>query len=154
MISFSDEEHPVKIFISHSQSDARFAEQLGRALQDLGLEPWLPEWHVLPGDNGAGVTAEALEQSDVMVALVSPSSMTSRSVKNEIMYAIGESRFENRLVPVLLGNESDLPAEEVPWVLRRFSWVRAAETNLPEIARRIARVAHQLPVSVPAAASV
>lgn len=127
----------MKVFISHTTSDTSFAKELAQALKDAGLEPWLAEWALLPGDNWGEAIGRGLSEADAMVVLLTPESMQNRWVRNEIMYAVGEERFEGRLLPVVIGSENDLPAEQMPWVLKTLQWLKARKGEERETARRI-----------------
>ena len=50
-----------------------------------------------------------------MVVLVSPEAMKSPMVRNQIQYALGSLRFENRLIPVIVR-----PTPDLPWILKRI----------------------------------
>jgi hypothetical protein len=62
----------MQVFISHSSKDTPVARQLARRLSKAGLKAWFAEDEILPGDNWAKKIGEALEESDLMVVLVTP----------------------------------------------------------------------------------
>jgi hypothetical protein len=66
---------------------------------------------------------KTLAKSQAMVVLISPESMCSNKVRQEIEYALGHSSFERRLFPVEVR-----PASEVPWILRRFNILKGTES--------------------------
>lgn len=104
----------MQVFLSHSQSDEAFAKVLSAELVRGGFSVWsLGE--ALPGDNLHRRAAEALAKSRAMVVLISPESMSSRFVRSEIQYALGNSRYEQRLFPVEVR-----PTKEIPWILRNM----------------------------------
>ena len=43
----------MRVFISHSSEDTPVARQLARRLSEAGLNVWVPEDEILPGDNWA-----------------------------------------------------------------------------------------------------
>ncbi len=53
------------------------ARQLAHRLSDAGLKVWIPEDEILPGDNWAKKVGQALEESDLMVVLVTPQAFES-----------------------------------------------------------------------------
>lgn len=112
----------MKVFISHSHSDASLATRVSEALEGNRLEVWDPDRELLPGDNWAREIAHALEESEAMVVLLTPSALDSPYVKREIEYALGARNFSHRLIPVVVGNPDQLPANKVPWILRRLPW--------------------------------
>ena len=112
----------MKVFMSHSHSDAVLAARVSNALENNGLEVWDPDRELLPGDNWAGEVARALEESDAMVVLLTPAAAGSRWVKREIEYALGAKNFSNRLIPVVVGDRDQFPTHEIPWIVRRMPW--------------------------------
>jgi hypothetical protein len=52
----------MKVFISHSQKDAEIAKELTSRLSDAGLDVWLAEREVMPGDNWPLETGKALQR--------------------------------------------------------------------------------------------
>jgi predicted nucleotide-binding protein len=71
----------MKVFISHSHETKSLAKKLGEALKRAGLESWNHEQEILPGDNWAQKIAQALEESEAMVVLLSPDSLDSTLVR-------------------------------------------------------------------------
>jgi hypothetical protein len=67
-----------------------------------------------------------------MIVLVSPNSMKSESVRQEIEFALGSARYKGRLLPVIVK-----PAKDMPWILKRFPTVRV-EPDFEEAVRQIA----------------
>ena len=113
----------MKVFISHSNQDNLLARKIARVLQEEGLEVW-DEQNILPGDNWAGKVAEALDESQAMVVLLTPHALASEWVRREIEYALGKENYTKRVVPVVVGQLSE---ESLPWILRRLKMIRLAE---------------------------
>lgn len=114
----------MKVFISHSHETEALAKKVGEALERVGLEAWNHEQEILPGDNWAQKIAQALEESQAMVVLLSPDSLDSTMVRREIEYALSTKHFNKRLIPVLVGSEDDLPLEKLPWILSRLNVIK------------------------------
>lgn len=110
----------MRVFISHSSWDAQVARQLARRLSDAGLTVWLPEDEILPGDNWAKQVGKALEESDLMVVLVTPHSFRSEWQKQEIQYALTAKQYQGRLIAVFLGAQSEA-SPDVPGILRKLN---------------------------------
>jgi hypothetical protein len=47
----------------------------------------------------------------------------------EFRYALGEQRFRDRLVTVVAGPPEKLPEDEIPWILRRFKFIKLADNG-------------------------
>lgn len=110
----------MKVFISYAREDRDFARQLAKELEQAGYQAWTHD-QVLPGDNFAAKIGEALDTSHAMVVVVTPASMKSPWVRNEIMFATGSPRYENRLLPVVVQ-----PTRNTPPVFDVVESVRAA----------------------------
>jgi hypothetical protein len=113
----------MRIFISHSSKDKLLARQLAQRLSAAGLSVWIPEDKILPGDNWAKKVGQALEESDLMVVLVTPHAFETEWLKEEIQYALTAERYQGRLIPVFLGAEQEI-LEDVPWILRKLNPVQ------------------------------
>lgn len=124
--------HAVKVFLSYSHEESEIAKALATSLARAGLELWDPAEALFPGDNWALRIGQALQESDAMVVLISPASMRSESVRQEIEYALGSARYKGRLLPVIVK-----PAKDMPWILKRFPAVRIGP-DFEEAARQIA----------------
>ncbi len=113
----------MRVFISHSRKDTPVARQLARWLSEAGLKVWFPEDEILPGDNWALKVGQALEESDLMVVLVTPHAFESEWLKEETQYALTAEQYKGRLVPVFLGPQSEI-SSDMPWILRKLNPVR------------------------------
>jgi len=118
----------MRVFISHSSKDTPIARQLARRLSEAGLKVWFPEDEILPGDNWAKKIGQALEESDLMVVLVTPHAFESEWLKAEIQYALTAEQYEGRLIPVFLGSASET-SSDIPWILRKLNPVRIGESG-------------------------
>jgi len=126
----------MRVYISHSHADAQFAKKLGAELSKLGLEVWDSSEQLLPGDNWALKIGEALEASRAMIVLLSPDSMKSGWVRQDVEYALGDRNYEGRIFPILVR-----PTADIPWILRKFPMLHA--DNPTEISKQIARALKQ-----------
>ena len=113
----------MKVFISYSHSDWPLAARVSEALRKAGLQVWDQEVNVLPGDNWAAQVGRALEESDAMVVLLTPNSISSPHVKADMAYALGSKNYKNRLVPVAVGGRERLPESQIPWIVKKLQWV-------------------------------
>ncbi|UCG42761.1 MAG: toll/interleukin-1 receptor domain-containing protein, partial [candidate division WOR-3 bacterium] len=88
------------IFISHSETDEPVARDLGTELEKAGLRVWFHERDSLPGPTYLTQVAAALRESQAVIVLVSPASLKSHEVTNEIARA---HQLHKPFVPVLHG---------------------------------------------------
>ena len=84
---------------------------------------WLPEDEILPGDNWAKKVGQALEESELMVVLITPHAFESEWLKEEIQYALTAEQYKGRLIPVFLGSQSET-SSDIPWILRKLNPVQ------------------------------
>jgi hypothetical protein len=117
----------MKVFISHSPRGAALAQAVAVGLRREGLETWLPVDEVMPGDNWAERVSSALAECEAMVVLLTPDTATADNVQWEMSFALGNKAYRHRLLPVLVGNERDMPATALPWILERFRFLRLEE---------------------------
>ena len=105
----------MRVFISYALQDKDWANRLVTDLREAGLQVWDPEAEVYPGDNYALQVGKALERANAIVFLVSPDALKSQSFTREMQYAIGEKRFRDRVIPVIVRR-----TQEMPWILKRL----------------------------------
>lgn len=122
----------MKVFLSYAESEREIARELASYLEGQGHRVWYRDGALFPGDNWALEIGKALEESDAMVALLSPQAMKSDWVRKEIEFALGAYQYRGRLIPVMVK-----PASDIPWILKRFPIVRLTK-GMTEAAREIA----------------
>ncbi len=127
----------MQVFFSYAPADRELAAQLAKRLEKDGYEVWLADNRLYPGDNWSLEIGKALEESDAMVVLLSPESVRTERVRNEIDYALGSLQYKNRLIPVLVR-----PTKDFPWILERFQIIRAGKSTT-ETSKRIAAALRQ-----------
>ena len=122
----------MKVFISHAHTDEPLVKKVATVLEDAGLEVWDDTREIMPGDNWADKVAQALQDSDAMVILLTPDALRSRWVRRDIEYALGEQSYRKRVIPVLVGDPQEFPREDVPWILRHLQMIKLAEHSREE----------------------
>jgi hypothetical protein len=122
----------MKVFISYSSKDEALASKLVASLEAAGLDAWYTKREVLPGDNWAEKIANGLKESNAMVVLVTPDSLESDAVQSSISYALGDKSFSKRLIPVIVGESKDFPADKMPWIFKRLHTVNLSKDGQHE----------------------
>jgi len=84
-------------------AEAGLAQDLAEALAREGIRVAEPSTRALQGNNFALSIASALESADGMVIILSPDSVKSPWLQNEIAYAIKRPRFKNKVIPIIIG---------------------------------------------------
>jgi hypothetical protein len=121
-------------FISYSRSDAVFALDFARELRLAGYPVWLDQLDIPTGARWDDEVEQALRECEIFLIILTPASVSSENVKDEMGYAIDHRK---RIMPVLL-KECTIPLR-----LRRFQYVDF--TNL-EFSEGIRKAKHLLEV--------
>ncbi|MGH7556017.1 MAG: TIR domain-containing protein, partial [Longimicrobiales bacterium] len=110
-----------KVFLSYRSVDRERVREVGEALREAGIDAWLDEWEILPGDNFVTKINEGLEKCDVGVVFLSKASLEGKWHQDEItmlkVLAVDEQR---PLIPVMLDADA-----QVPIILRPYSKLSA-----------------------------
>lgn len=117
-----------KAFLCHASEDKdRFARPFAAALRAAGVDVFLDEWEVLPGDSlPQKIFDVGLKDAEVIIAILSPASVTKPWVSAELDVAvIKKIDGEVRLIPVIL----DLNKALIPESLRALRWVRVPDVS-------------------------
>ncbi|SDS56549.1 TIR domain-containing protein [Formosa sp. Hel1_31_208] len=93
------------IFVSYSSDDRPFALGLVKELQSLGANVWIDQLGIGLGENWDNAIEEALEKSETFMLILSPTSVESQNVQDEVSIAINTKK---KLVPILI-KECELP---------------------------------------------
>lgn len=101
-------------FISYSRANSEFAVRFARDLRNAGFDIWLDQLDIPKGSRWDDEVGRALESSSTFLIVLSPQSITSQNVKDEIGYAIDEGK---HILPILWQ-----PCK-IPFRLRRFQFV-------------------------------
>ena len=129
----------MKVFISHAAKDRALANELATQLASAGVDVRNPYEDIVPGENWALKVGQALEESDMMVILMTPDARESESLQYEINYALSSLKYKGRLLSVLVG-----PAVDVPWILLKqpTKQILSAESDLGEVVDEVLSLAH------------
>jgi len=74
-----------------------------------------------------------------MVALLTQDTPEFGNVQWEMGFALGNKAYRHRLIPVLVGAQTEMPAIVMPWILERFRVIRLPEpSKAEEVIREIA----------------
>lgn len=101
-------------FISYSRANSDFAVRLAKDLKAAGHEIWLDQLDIPTGARWDDELEKALRTCTTFLIILSPESIKSQNVKDEIGYAIDSGK---HILPIMLKQC------EVPFRLRRFQYV-------------------------------
>ncbi len=105
------------LFISYAREDGEFALRLAQDLREAGMAIWIDQLDIPTGARWDDAVEEALKACASFLIILSPASVSSKNVKDEIAFALDE---DVPIVPVLYR------ACDVPLRLRRFQRVDCA----------------------------
>lgn len=92
-------------FFSYSRDDSDFVSNLAKDLRSAGEKIWLDQLDIAPGSHWDTSIENALNSSDKVIIVLSKTSVASKNVMDEVMYAIEK----NKIVIPLLLEECDVP---------------------------------------------
>jgi len=92
---------PNEVFVSHSSLDRHFATEIAGVLRRHGIPIWFSEINIIGAQQWHDEIGAALRRCDWLVVLLSPNSVESIWVKREVLFALNDRRYAERIVPVL-----------------------------------------------------
>ena len=111
---------PRELFLSHASADLDFAEPVARTLTAHGVPVWYSKTNLQGAQQWHDEIGRTLRWCDWFAVLLTPSSVRSRWVKRELLFALNNKRYEDRIVPVLL---RDCSWENLSWTLDALQFV-------------------------------
>jgi hypothetical protein len=85
-------------FFSYSREDSEFALRLAEDLKAAGANVWIDQIDIHPGEEWDSAVEEAVAKAPRMLLILSPASVKSKNVRNEISFALDENKV---IIPVL-----------------------------------------------------
>lgn len=131
--------HADYIFISHIEEDVDVALEIAKGLDEVGYSTWYYERDSVPGVSYLLTIDHAIQQSKVVIVIVTPASLGSHQVTKEVIRA-HEARKE--FIPVLRGiTHAEFQQRQPEW---RAAFGSATSISVPkkgvrEIVPRIIR---------------
>ncbi len=90
--------------------------ELAAFLAGRNIRYWYSKRHLVGGQQWHDEIGKALRACDWFLLVLSPAAVKSKWVKRELLYALQEDRFENRIIPLLYK----------PCDIEKFSWTLAS----------------------------
>src|SRR5215208_5858591 len=94
-----------KVFISHAREDKeRFVLAFARRLRSQGIDAWVDQWEILPGDSLVDkLFEEGLRNADAVIIVLSQHSVHKPWVREELNVAlVNRINRQIKLIPVLI----------------------------------------------------
>lgn len=94
------------VFLSHSSKDKPFACRLAEALTSRGIQAWIDEAELNPGDSLLEKISAAIDKADFVAAVLSHNSVQSTWVQTELHLAMTKEIDGRRItvLPILLSH--------------------------------------------------
>ena len=93
------------VFFSYSRDDSEFVLDLAKKLRAAGRNVWLDQLDIETGERWDSSIEKALEKADVLLVVLSKTSVDSNNVMDEVSFALEEGK---RILPVLY-EDCDIP---------------------------------------------
>ena len=105
---------PRELFLSHASADHKFVDKVASFLRKEGIRVWYSRHHLVGADRWHDEIGRALRRCDWFLVVVSRKSVRSMWVRREVMFALKQRRFQNRMIPLLY---QDCSMEQLSWAL-------------------------------------
>lgn len=105
-----------KVFISHSRGDIKWVRQFADALRKQGIDAWLDDWQVEPGDAWQEKIEANLRSSVAIISILTTETARSPELFADLGMALGMGK---PLIPVVSA-ELDSSAIPAPFRARRY----------------------------------
>ncbi len=115
-----------KVFVCHATEDKdRFVRSFGVRLRESGVDAWVDEWEIGPGDRLVRkIFDDGIKNAKSFIIVLSQISVEKPWVKDELDAAVVKRIEEGtKIIPVVLDDCA------VPEVLRATRWVRIKDIN-------------------------
>ena len=115
-------EIPPKVFISHAGEDNPFVRDFAERLRDNGVDAWVAEWEILPGDKLIDkIFEQGIGQCDAFVVVLSQNSVKKPWVVEELDAAlVRRIEGQTKIIPIRIDDC------EVPVALQATAWINIA----------------------------
>jgi len=101
-------------FVSYSRSDSAFALRLAGDLKAAGVKVWVDQRDIVAGQRWDRVVEDAIRNCPLLLAVLSPASVNSTNVMDEVSFALEEHK---TVIPIVYREC------EIPFRLRRVQHV-------------------------------
>ena len=93
---------PRELFISHSSSDKKFVSRLTKVLRRHRIRFWYSRSHLIGAQQWHDEIGKALSRCDWFLLILSPAAARSTWVKRELLYALQDRHYDDRIIPILV----------------------------------------------------
>ena len=108
-----------QVFLSHSSKDRNFVLRLARTLKRHGIPYWYSATHIAVAKQWHDEIGKALSRCDWFLVVLTPDAIKSAWVKRELLFALNDNRYKQRIIPLMLKNCS---FSDLSWTLSSFQF--------------------------------
>jgi hypothetical protein len=126
-----DDDLAYDVFLSHSSTDSVAVRELAEQLRADGLRIWFDEWEIRPGDYIGLKIERGLEESRILVLVMSAHAFASEwtTLESHTFRFRDPTNTQRRFIPLLLEDAT------IPTVLKPFSYVDWRHRSAQEYTR-------------------
>ena len=130
--------HSPSVFISHTNVDKPFVRRVGADLAALGARVWIDEAELKIGDSLLAKISSAIDEMDFLAVVLSPESVKSSWVQQELEQALSTQLAERRVKTLpLLYKECDLPGYLRGKLYADFTQAHSYDQSLKRLAKTV-----------------
>jgi TIR domain len=131
----------MQIFLSHAPKDNAKAQRLAKRLIRAGFSVWDSQEQIVPGDNWAKKIGKALDDSDLLVILLTPGALASDALRQDVDFAIGSKKYADRVFTIFVGPTMEA-GKDMPWILLKLPHCQVESfTDLAKAVKQIRSLA-------------
>ena len=127
---------PNELFLSHSNQNRDFADTLADVLRRRGVQVGYSQINIIGAQQWHDEIGEALRRCDWFAVVLSEPSVESEWVKHELMRALRDNRFKNKIIPMLY---EPCDFERLSWILPEFQFINFTD-NFDDGCRDLLRI--------------
>jgi hypothetical protein len=127
------------VFISHSSADKRAADAACALLEARGIRCWIAPRDIRPGSDWGESIITAIEQTRIMLLLLSKQANSSPQIRREVERAVNRSII---IIPVRLENVT--PSRSLEFFLSTSHWMDAFPPPFENHLENLSRTIHQI----------
>lgn len=100
-VPFADDRRLARVFLSGSHKQLPLLYEIRAVAMDAGFDVWFAETQISPGDRMLDVIAKAIDEADVVIAVLSDDSAKSSWINFELGRAFGAHK---KILPIRVGD--------------------------------------------------
>ncbi|MBK8177138.1 MAG: toll/interleukin-1 receptor domain-containing protein [Rhodospirillales bacterium] len=115
-----------RAFFSYARANSEYVLRLAKDLRAAGINLWLDQLDIAPGERWDQSIQQALEDCGTLLVILSPASVRSQNVMDEVSFAL---QAQKRILPIVYEHC------EIPFRLRRLQYIDLTDNDAPDYSR-------------------